>query len=157
VCLLKAGYADGAYACWRSLHELAVTAYFLLEHRGDTPHRYLDHAAIERSRAATQYQQHCQTLGHEPFSAEELAELKKGFDEAIARYGEPFEGDYGWAAEALRNPRPTFTQIEASLDMSHWRPYFRLACQSVHAGSQGLFFFPGTLRRFAYDAARGRE
>jgi hypothetical protein len=67
--------------------------------------------------------------------------------------------DYGWAAEALHNPRPTFTQIEASLDMDHWRPWFRLASQSVHAGSQGLQFAlgiphdpPGMLLAGASDA-----
>ncbi len=143
VCLLKAGYADGAHARWRSLHELAVTAYFLLEHRGDAPQRYLDHAVVERFRAATQYQQHCQTLGDDPFSEEEMEELKKGSDDAIAKYGASFRENYGWAVEALGNPRPNFTQIEASLDMAHWRPWFGLACQSVHAGSQGLHFALG--------------
>jgi Family of unknown function (DUF5677) len=159
VCLLKAGYADGAHARWRSLHELAVTAYFLLEHRVDTPQRYLDHASVERYRAAGQYQLHCQTLGYDPYSTEEMAEVKKASDAAIAKYGAPFKDDYGWAAEALHNPRPTFTQIEASLDMAHWRPWFRLACQSVHAGSQGLHFAlglpndkPGMLLAGASDA-----
>jgi hypothetical protein len=143
VCLLKAGYADGAHARWRSLHELAVTAYFLLEHRVDTPQRYLDHAVVERFRAATQYQQHCQILGYDPFSEEEMKELKEASDDAIAKYGASFREDYGWAAEALHNPRRNFTQIEANLDMAHWRPWFRLACQSVHAGSQGLHFALG--------------
>lgn len=143
VCLLRSGYADGAHARWRSLHELAVTAYFLLERRGDTPQRYLDHAAVERWRAANQYQQHCHTLGYEPFSVDELKELEDGSDAAVAKYGPPFKENYGWAAQALGVPRPTFAQIEASLDMSHWRPHFRLACQSVHAGSQGLHFSLG--------------
>lgn len=143
VCLLKAGYADGAYARWRSLHELAVTAHFLLKYRGDTPQRYLDHAVVESFRAANQYQQHCKTLGYDPISEDEMTELKKASDDAIAKYGDPFQEDYGWAAEALHNPRPNFTQIEAKIDMAHWRPWFRLACRSVHAGSQGLRFSLG--------------
>jgi hypothetical protein len=143
VCLLKAGYPDGAHARWRSLHELAVTAYFLIQHQGDTPQRYLDHAAVERWRAAKQYQQHCHTLGYEPYSADELNELEKASEAAVNKYGVQFEADYGWAAQALSVSRPTFTQIEASLDMSHWRPYYRLACQSVHAGPQGLIFSLG--------------
>lgn len=143
ICLLKAGYADGAHARWRSLHELAVTAHFLLKHRMNTPQRYLDHAAVERLRGAEQYQQHCDTLGHDPYSAEEMAELKNASDAAVIKYGAAFREDYGWAAEALHNPRPTFTQIEANLDMAHWRPWFRLACQNVHAGSQGLHFALG--------------
>lgn len=159
LCLLKAGYADGAHARWRSLHELAVTAMFLAEHPVETPQRYLDHAVVERFRAAEQYQLHCQTLGYEPFSAEEMEELQTASEAAIAKYGAPFSEDYGWAAEALHLARPTFTRIEASLDMAHWRPWFRLACQSVHAGSQGLHFAlglprdtPGMLLAGASDA-----
>jgi hypothetical protein len=143
VCLLKAGYADGAHARWRSLHELAVTANFLLEHRVDTPQRYLDHAVVERFRAAAKYQLHCRTLGYDPFSEEEMKELEKTSDDAIAKYGKPFGKDYGWAAEALPNRPSTFTEIEASLNMAHWRPWFGLACQSVHAGPQGLHFALG--------------
>lgn len=143
VCLLKAGYADGAHARWRSLHELAVTAFFLVEHQGETPQRYLDHAAVERWRAAKEYQQHCHVLGYDPFSSEELAELEKESDLAITKYGNPFKEDYGWAAQALGVPKPTFSKIEGDLKMSHWRPYFRLACKSVHAGSGSLFFSLG--------------
>ena len=120
-----------------------MTAYFLLEHRVDTPQRYLDHAVVERFRAATKYQQHCRTLGYDPFSEEEMKELNKTSDEAIAKYGKPFGKDYGWAAEALPNRPSNFTEIEASLNMAHWRPWFGLACQSVHAGSQGLHFALG--------------
>lgn len=69
--------------------------------------------------------------------------MKKESDAAIAKYGAPFREDYGWAAEAMQNPRPNFAQIEASLEMAHWRPWFRLACQNVHAGSQGLHFALG--------------
>src|SRR5205814_1022547 len=104
------------------------------------------HANVERFREAVQYQEHCHTLGYEPYSAEEMTELKDAADRAIAKYGAPFREDYGWAAEALQAARPTFTQIEASLDMAHWRPWFRLACRSVHAGSQGLHLALGIPR-----------
>lgn len=138
VCLLKAGFADGAHARWRSLHELAVTAFFIHERRGDTPQRYLDHAAVEGFRAAEEYQQHCQQLGEDPFSDEEMDEMKKASELMVAKYGTPFKGDYGWAAGTLGMKRPTFSDIESNLDMAHWRPYFRLACRSVHAGSRGM-------------------
>ena len=140
LCLMKSGYADGAFARWRALHEMAVTALFLVQHRGDTARRYLDHAAVNRWRAAQEYQEHCETLGYEPFSTEELDELKAGSDDVINRYGPPFCSDYGWAAHAIGDDRPTFRKVEANLHMARWRPFFRLACQSVHAGSEALFF-----------------
>jgi hypothetical protein len=143
VCLLKAGYADGANARWRSLHELAVTAIFLAQHRGDVAQRYRDHAAVQRWRAATPYQKHCHALGYAPFSPEEMAEMKEAADNAISKYGVEFKKDYGWAAKALGVRRLKFAEIEASLDLSQWRPFFGLASQSVHADARALFFALG--------------
>ena len=120
-----------------------MTALFLAQYQGDTPQRYLDHVNVDCWRAAQQYQIHCNTLGYEPLSATEMAELRKACDDAISKYGQPFRQEYGWAANALSNLRPSFAQIEEKLDMSKWRPFFRLACQSVHAGSHGLFFSLG--------------
>lgn len=138
--LLGGGFADGANGRWRSLHEVAVTAMFLSQHKGDTPQRYLDHAVVERMKSAKQYQQHCETLGYERATDEEMAKVAKDFDAAVGKYGAPFKTDYGWAAKALGKSDPKFWEIEAGLDMSHWRPFYRMACQSVHAGSHALLF-----------------
>lgn len=140
LCLLQGGFADGANARWRSLHEVAVTAMFLLEHPGDTVRRYLDHAAVERLRSAVKYQEHCHTLGYEPFTEEELAELRGDAEVVVQKYGKALKEDYGWAGEILGVARPSFAQVEARLKMSHWRPFYKMACQSVHAGSQALQF-----------------
>jgi hypothetical protein len=138
LCLLKCGFADGASARWRSLHEIAVTAMFLLENGGDTPQRYLDHAAIERRKTASEYQEHCKTLGWEPYTPEEEAEFEADANGVIDKYGIAFKGDFGWAAAALNLKKPTFTNVEKSLQMSHWRPHYRQACGNVHAGSHIL-------------------
>ncbi|WP_419193644.1 DUF5677 domain-containing protein [Kolteria novifilia] len=140
---MKGGYADGAHARWRSLYEIAVVAQFVSEHQENTPQRYLDHAAVERYRAAKKYRLHCQTLGYDPFTNEEMSNLKNESLAAVAKHGVGFDSDYGWAAQALGISRPKFTDIESSIDMSHWRPWYGLACQSVHAGSQGLQFSLG--------------
>lgn len=96
VCLMKGGFADGANARWRSLHEVAVTALFLLRHQeDDTAQRYLDHAAVERRRDAEEYQRHCHVLGFEPFTEEELEELKQESDAAVAKHGKEFRKRYG--------------------------------------------------------------
>ena len=71
----------------RALHEVAVTAMFLTEHPGDTPRRYLDHAAVESQKSAEKYQEHCQTLGYEPFTDEEMAAIQKNSDAANQKYG----------------------------------------------------------------------
>ena len=124
----------------RSLHEVAVTALYLLQTQGDTSKRYLDHAVVERFRSAEQYQMHCRTLGYEPLTNEEMTAAEKDMADAVQKYGAPFKKDYGWAADALGTTNPTFSRIEEGLDMSHWRPFYKMACQSVHAGAQGLHF-----------------
>ena len=67
----------------------------------------------------------------------------------VARFGfcngKPFLNDYGWAADTLRNPNPTFASIEAAVDLDRLRPYFKLASNTVHAGAKGTFFRLGVL------------
>ena len=113
LCLLHGGFADGANARWRSLHEVAVTALFLTQHAGDIADRYIDHGAVERLKAAEKYQEHCQTLGYEPYTAEEMDEFRAAADAVIQKYGPVFRRDYGWASEALGTPDATFTRVEA--------------------------------------------
>lgn len=159
LCLLQGGFADGANARWRSLHEVAVTSMFLVEHGGNIADRYIDHGAVERLKAAEKYQEHCQTLGYESYTTDEMNEFRTAAEAMIQKYGRTFRGDYGWASEALGISNASFTQVEAALDMAHWRPFFKMACQSVHAGSQALEFClsvpeeaSGTLLAGASDA-----
>ena len=143
LCLLKSGYADDAMARWRSVHEIAVISLFLSQSPLNLTIRYLDHAAVERWKSAKQYQQHCLALGQEELTQENLNTCRHDFDAVVTKYGDEFENEYGWASRQLSKHRPSFYDIEASLDMSHWRPYFKMACHSVHAGSQGLVFSLG--------------
>jgi hypothetical protein len=142
--LLKSGFADGAHARWRSLHEVAVTMLFLVEHGLAVQRAYHDHSAVERHKAAEQYQQHCETLDYEPISDEELKDIRQGRDDVASKYAKGFERDYGWAIVALGSDPPSFTNIEKSLSMDRWRPFYKMACHNVHAGSQGNWFTLGT-------------
>ena len=66
IILLKSGFADGAIARWRTLHEIAATASFINQHGESVAERYLKHDAIESFKAAQEYQKHCLALGYEP-------------------------------------------------------------------------------------------
>jgi hypothetical protein len=140
LCLLKGGFADGANARWRSLHENAVIAMFICQYGGDAAKRYLRHSVVECHKNAISYQEHCQSLGQTPLSTTEIVDLKSAYDAALSEFGSEFRHEYGWAANAIGNKKPTFTDIEQHLDLDRWRPYFKLACHSVHAGPQGLYF-----------------
>lgn len=138
--LLKGGLADGAHARWRTLHELTIIAMFISHHGSDVAQRYIEHVAIEDLKEARVYQQHCIALGFEPLNSTELEELELLKDKLIDKYGRSFGTDYGWAAETLALVKPTFVDIERSISMDHFRPFYKLANINVHGGSKSISF-----------------
>jgi hypothetical protein len=85
--LLKGGFADAAQARWRALHEVVVTALFLLDHGNELSIRYFEHEVIESYKAMVQYNKYEPRLNVERFSEEELRECKMSRDEALRKYG----------------------------------------------------------------------
>ncbi len=138
--LLKSGFADGAIARWRTLHEIAVTALFIAEHGQDVAERYLLHETVESYRAAGLYERYYQRLGCEPIDSSDLNRLKASFDTLVARYGPEFGEPYGWAARHLNKANPTFADIERAVSTDHLRPYYKMASYNVHANPKGVLF-----------------
>lgn len=136
--LLKGGFADAAHARWRALHEVAVTAMFLLDHGNELSTQYCDHDVIESYKAMEQYNKYQSRLNIEGFSEEELIECKAARDEAINKYGKDFKGNYGWAAEALNKKTPNFFDLEEAVNLDHLRPYYKWASQNIHANIHGI-------------------
>lgn len=138
--LLKAGYADGAHARWRCLHEIAVTMFFLASQKDDTAERYLLHEKIESYKAACSYQAHCESLGYEPLTADEMTKLKECRNQLIERFEKDFESDYGWASIPHKKKKVTFYDIECYVKMKHFRPFYKMASHNVHSNSKGILF-----------------
>lgn len=136
--LLRTGHAEGAFARWRTLHEINVTMQFLSEHGDDTATRYLLHTGARRPRLLAEYQRHVEQLEGTPFTAADEAEAESERQALVARYGKGYDAEYGWAVAALGDKRPTFAKIEASLGMDHARPWYRLASEGSHAGARAL-------------------
>ncbi|HNO95066.1 MAG TPA: DUF5677 domain-containing protein, partial [Anaerolineales bacterium] len=88
--LLKSGYADGAHARWRSLHELTAVASFIKTHGNETAERYLLHDNIESLKAANLYQKHYKALGDEPIPQEEYDLIQEVCSKLIARFGKSY-------------------------------------------------------------------
>ncbi len=138
--LMAGGFAAGAHARWRSLHEIAVVAQFLRANGVETAQRYLDHGVVDSYRSMRQYLKFQARLALDEVTRDEVAAVTERFESLKAAYGTPFVTDYGWAAAILRNDRPSFADIEDAVDLGHWRPYYRLASTPIHAGAKGLFF-----------------
>jgi hypothetical protein len=137
--LLRAGYAEGAIARWRSLHEGSIVMQFIDRHGAETAKRYLEHEAVESWKGATEYVAHCGRLGFETIDDKELPRIKAAHDAAVEKYGPPFRSSYGWAAHALKlTKRVTFEDVEKCLGLEHWRPFYRLASHPIHANPKSV-------------------
>ena len=145
IALLEAGFADGAMARWRTLHEIAAVSLLLSESGEELATRYVDHQVIESFNAATDYRSCSDRLGYEPMDDSEYQEVKDTYDEMIGRYGKVFCNQYGWAAKALGNQRPTIRGIEEKAGIGHLRAHYRMASHNVHANPKGVFFKLGLL------------
>jgi Family of unknown function (DUF5677) len=139
-CLLKGGYADGAMARWRSLHETTVILAFLSRHDDALSSRFVDFQAIIRLKAATEYNQHQAVLGFERFDEAQLAQFQSERDAVLAKYGQQFASENGWAADVLKQKRVTFKDIEKFVDLSYLRPQYGFASKNVHSGVDSIGF-----------------
>lgn len=138
--LLRNGFADGAQARWRTLHELAVISHFVSKYGNDCAARYLEHDLVEEYKSALQHNEYCERLGTPPYSVQDLTILKSEYEKVLKKYGDNFRFDYGWAADALNNRKPNFRDIELDVELDHHRPLFKSASANVHANSTGVLW-----------------
>jgi len=139
ICLLENGFADGAMARWRTLHEIAVVAAVISQYGEDIAERYLDHQAVESKRALDKYLTCYKDLGFRLIPARERKKILKAYDKAIAKYGEPFDSDYGWAAFHLSPQRPTFVNLEKAAGRAEMRSYYQMGNDNIHAGIKSMY------------------
>ncbi len=139
ICLLENGFADGAMARWRTLHEIAVVAAVISQHGEDIAERYIDHQAVESKRALDKYLACYKDLGYKPLPAREQKKILKAYDKAITKYGKSFDSDYGWAAHHLNNPKPSFTALEKAAGRAEMRSYYQMGNDNIHAGIKSMY------------------
>ena len=101
--LLKCGFPDAAFARWRSLYEIAVTATFIGLQGEACAEAYLDHEIVDALK--------CVQLDHELQAARGikqhsrccLKDLEKNYAEMLKKHGDAFKRPFGWAAVALKH------------------------------------------------------
>ena len=154
--LLSNGYADGAHARWRTLHELAVIAFFIMEEGDEVAEKYLCHQYVDAYKEALIYQEYTEELGLSPLCEEHVAHLRRRSEEMLKRYGEGFRDVYGWATETLLPKKPTFANLRSRVKLEHLSPQYKLACQNIHGAAKALFFrlgVPGAVQTFPITLA----
>ena len=139
--LSKAGYADGAHARWRSLHEITVVALFIDKHGKEAAERFIDHGYTVSYKAASLYQKHYEALKQKGLSDKELDKIRTDNETVVNKYDKNFKNDYGWAVPYLKspNPNPNFTHIQEDVGLAHLFPYLKLASYNVHAGPTRMY------------------
>ena len=142
--LLRSGYADDAHARWRALHEIAVVALFISDRGRTVAEQYLLHDTLQRYKLALKHRRHAKAIQEKSITQKEFEELKAERDKLVARFGTPFKEDYGWAASTLGKTRPNIADIEDSVDLEHWRPYYGMASDNVHANAHGAYYRLGS-------------
>lgn len=140
--LIENGFADGALARWRTLHEISIVAILLHEHGEETACRYNDFDAIESKNALKKYLSVYEALGFKAPTEVDIKAIQKAADDVVEKHGLEMMGwrGYGWAAKALSKPNPSFADLEASAGQSVMRSHYNLASYAVHAGVKGIYF-----------------
>ncbi len=140
IALLRNGFADGADARWRTLHEIAVETNIINSNNDEIATRYIDHDLVQKLQSARSFHNYDLEFGGENVTQKELHDLENACDELVKSYGKDFLNENGWAVSLTGKPRTKFSHLEALAKFSHLRPAYKLACLNVHGGSRALFF-----------------
>lgn len=138
ITLLEAGFARGAMARWRTLHEIEIVATFIDEAGDETAKRYFDYEIIEAKRAKDQFQENHEELGYRPYDPREAARIDREFEQILETYGKEFRNPYGWAGAYLGNQSPRFSDIERIAGAARMRSHYKFASYNVHASPRSL-------------------
>lgn len=145
--LLKSGFPSGAQLQWRTLHEMVCVSYFIFEHDNELAKRFLDYEAVEAYFQAKDFRTHQNRMDYEPVSNTDFKSLKKGFATMKKTYGADFvkksNYPFGWIPRDTLKVR-SLKEIEKSVKLDMFRPYYDLAGYNLIGGQNGLIFKPGT-------------
>jgi hypothetical protein len=139
IILLENGYADGAMARWRTLHEIATVAAVISHFGPEIAERYVQYQIVEAYRSLLAYDRNYKALGYRPATKKRAAKTKSDFDAALLKYGKPFGKEYGWAVSYLKKDHITFAMLEEVARAEHMRSHYKLASSNVHAGPKGIY------------------
>ena len=140
ICLLENGFADGAMARWRTLHEISVAASLIADGDEDLAERYILHDVVEVKRQASDYNESQVPLGAKPLGKRQSKDIDADYANVIARFGPTFAHPYGWASKHLNQKKPTFKDLQIEAGRADSSSYYKLASFNVHAGARNLFF-----------------
>lgn len=147
ITLLENGFADGAMARWRTLHEISIVMALMSAHGEKLAERYIAHRFVEAKHGKDRYESCYELLGYQPLNPTECREIEKEYQLVIKTYGKSFREHYGWADGYVprRSGRLGLGELEAAAERTMMASHYNLASHNVHAGPQALFFRLGLM------------
>ena len=135
ITLIRSGYADGALARWRSLHEICVITMFLAVRSDKCAQMYLSHHWVEELRLLEVDRTSGTAVTKSSNSDRYIHDLRKQKDALVAKFGTAFAKDYGWAAVELGRAKTTFRSLESYVGLDVLRHGYQQANSTVHGGA----------------------
>jgi hypothetical protein len=148
IVLLENGYADGAMARWRTLHEITIVAAVITKFGEELAERYVYYQIVESFGALKAYERNHEDLGFKPPTKKQSTKIRKDYAKVLQRFGEKFGEEYGWAAYHLKvgkRQRVTFARLEEEAGDAMMRSPYKMASYNVHASPKGVYFKLGSL------------
>jgi hypothetical protein len=128
--LARAGYADGALARWRSLHEVCVIAAFLAQRSDRCAVMYVSHSSIEEHGIWATEPSGADSRRRHSGQEHYLRDLKRRRTALLNSFGPAFLRDYGGTGGVARylqttggrgRPRGRAPRIQAGQQRRSWR------------------------------------
>ncbi|MGB4074154.1 DUF5677 domain-containing protein [Pseudomonas sp.] len=135
ITLARSGYADGALARWRSLHEICVITMFLAMRSDRCAQMYLSHHWVEELRLLDVDRASGTARAVNAHSDRYIHDLRKQKDALVAKFGTAFAKDYGWASVELGRAKITFRDLESNVGLETLRRGYQQANSTVHGGA----------------------
>ncbi len=135
ITLARAGYADGALARWRSLHEICVVAMFLARRSDRCAQMYLAHHLVEELRLFEVDRTSGTNSARNVHRDRYVRDLRMRTTAMVNKFGKVFASDYGWASVELDRTRTTFRELESYVGLETLRRGYQLANSTVHSGA----------------------
>jgi hypothetical protein len=150
IVLLENGYADGAMARWRTLHEIRIIAAVIAKFGEEVAERYVYYQVVESFAALKAYERNHTAFDFKAVPKKQSAKIRADYAKVIQRFGRNFGKEYGWVAQHLTTTareRITFARLEEEAGRGMMRSPYQMASYNVHASPKGVYFKLGNIRK----------
>lgn len=146
--LLHGGFADGAFARWRTLHETSTILKLICEGDEDLATRFTDFQSVLRLTKAKRFNDN-NDLDFDPIPDIDIKRYNQELQEILNKYEPSFSNKFGWALKVLGkaekpNAKADYIDIEKHVGLGFLRNHYSFANQYIHAGIDSIGYKLGT-------------